>query len=567
MKIVIFLVTLIVGGTALAQSLATSPGKEMYDFGWPDWLKNLPHDQKMQVDPQGSELSLTYWGEAPTDLEVQRVEVNVLSTMDSHQFAIEGNIRYTKVAPGGYLEMRCYFAPEKKGDPPIAYVTRTLANGGLMAKLDGSAGDFNTKDYNAMFRRFQIPFDITGAKTHLHRVIFKLHLAGGYGTTLQFDSVKFVQYPNGYFSSSVASVKTLTPTPAAPEASASGEAAGSPINANTATVLEGQLMTYLLWWPGLVESRNKSPTTILKASDTSPASWLSISHTDDTPLDLNQLDAGFLSPSSSFSNIIPTPRRYGLTGEIDYEDVAQGSYLEMRSYFGAANNPILGKSYNTRSAIDGSSSGRLFSLPLDSTKIPGELTGLSFNIHLAGRGKMTLKEVKMVRYNDPLPPSLTPTDSPIIGTLAPPGTIPQPQPSVTSAAPTLPGTESAAPATVPPSAATDPVSPDPTQLTAAFMEAQENMAKLKGQLSRYAPEHPKAIELESQIQQQQVLIDAMQANFTLQESKSLDWRSFLLGIASTCLSLLAGGGIIFASRQWNRCRHERELRRIAALDS
>lgn len=47
----------------------------------------------------------------------------------------------------------------------------------------------------------------------------------------------------------------------------------------------------------------------------------------------------------------------------------------------------------------------------------------------------------------------------------------------------------------------------------------------------------------------------------------IDWKSFLLGVVTTGAFLLAGGGIIFISRRWNRRRHERELRRIASLDS
>lgn len=192
-------------------AVATSPGKERYGFGWPDWFRNYPHPPKMEVSPQGGELSLTYWGDAPADLEVQRVEANVLSTMDTSQFAIEGNIRYTKVAPGSYLEMWSYFAPEKEGDPPVAYVTRTLADSGLMARIEGNTGDVSAT------RRFQIPFDSTGAKTHLQRIIFRLHLGGGYGTTLQFDSVKFVEYPNGHFPAAVASVQNLSSSPNPPE--------------------------------------------------------------------------------------------------------------------------------------------------------------------------------------------------------------------------------------------------------------------------------------------------------------------------------------------------------------
>jgi hypothetical protein len=211
----------------VAQTPPTSPGKEMYDFGWPDWFANLPHDTKMQVNPEGSELGLDYWGETPTDLEVQRVEVDVLSQLETNQFAIEGRMYYEKVAPGSYLEMWCYFEPEKKGDPQTAYVTRTLADSGLTGKLGGDSKPGVGGD--GRFQLFQIPFDMTGAKTHIERVIFKIHFAGGYGTTFQFDSVRFVQYPNGYFPSSVASVSTLSPVPIPPPsktAAGSGSSSG-----------------------------------------------------------------------------------------------------------------------------------------------------------------------------------------------------------------------------------------------------------------------------------------------------------------------------------------------------
>jgi hypothetical protein len=46
----------------------------------------------------------------------------------------------------------------------------------------------------------------------------------------------------------------------------------------------------------------------------------------------------------------------------------------------------------------------------------------------------------------------------------------------------------------------------------------------------------------------------------------IDWKSFLLGVVATGMFLLAGGGIIFISRRWQRRRHERELRRIASMD-
>jgi hypothetical protein len=157
MKIAAFLLALLLANNALAEPPTIPSAREMYSFGWPDWFANLPHSAKMEISPQGSELSLTYWGDAPTDLEVQRVEVNVLSTMETSQFTIEGRIRYSKVSPGSYLEMWCYFAPEETNGAPIAYVVRTLDTSGPMASLGGDCADF---------RSFKIPFDFTGAKTH-----------------------------------------------------------------------------------------------------------------------------------------------------------------------------------------------------------------------------------------------------------------------------------------------------------------------------------------------------------------------------------------------------------------
>ncbi len=175
--------------------------KWMYRFGWPDGFANQPHPS-MEVDPNTWSFSLKYWGEKPADLEVQRVELNVLSTLETNQFAVEGHLQYDKVTPGSYLEMWTIFEPEKPGDPPLAYCTRTLADSGPLQTLSGTSES----------RAFQIPFDITGAKTHLKRILVRLHLAGGYGTTVTINDANLSQFPNGYFPAGVASIQTLAPT-------------------------------------------------------------------------------------------------------------------------------------------------------------------------------------------------------------------------------------------------------------------------------------------------------------------------------------------------------------------
>jgi hypothetical protein len=50
-------------------------------------------------------------------------------------------------------------------------------------------------------------------------------------------------------------------------------------------------------------------------------------------------------------------------------------------------------------------------------------------------------------------------------------------------------------------------------------------------------------------------------------SSNLDWRSFILGMASAGALAVIVMGFIFASRLWQRRQHERELRRMASLDS
>jgi hypothetical protein len=78
---------------------------------------------------------------------------------------------------------------------------------------------------------------------------------------------------------------------------------------------------------------------------------------------------------------------------------------------------------------------------------------------------------------------------------------------------------------------------------------------------------PKSLAPSGTIPPPQPLYPAAVGEATRPASPGIDWKSFLLGAATTGLALLAVTGLIFVSRLWQRRHHERELRRIASLDS
>jgi hypothetical protein len=88
------------------------------------------------------------------------------------------------VAAGSFLELENWFAPEKPGGPELYYYSRTLAEAGPLSKIEGSDDGHD----------FALPFDSTGAKTPLVRLVMKLHLAGP--GRVAFSNVRLVQYPD-----------------------------------------------------------------------------------------------------------------------------------------------------------------------------------------------------------------------------------------------------------------------------------------------------------------------------------------------------------------------------------
>ena len=109
---------------------------------------------------------------------------SVVSRLTSRHYAVTGHLVYRDVTAGSFLELENWFAPSQPGGPESFYFSRTLADAGPMAKIEGSDGG----------RDFVLPFDASAATTPLTRLVLKLHLMGrGY---LEFSNVRLVEYPD-----------------------------------------------------------------------------------------------------------------------------------------------------------------------------------------------------------------------------------------------------------------------------------------------------------------------------------------------------------------------------------
>jgi biopolymer transport protein ExbD len=150
---------------------------------------------------QGTSLTVVYNGTGPLQSTLRTIGPAIVSRITTKHYAIIGKLKYSNVATGSYLEMWSYFAPEQPGGPEGAYFSRTLADAGPMAKLEGTDDG----------RDFTLPFDATGAKTPLVRLVMNVHL-GGSGR-LEFNDVKLVQYPDA--ASAAAGQAPASPLPPA----------------------------------------------------------------------------------------------------------------------------------------------------------------------------------------------------------------------------------------------------------------------------------------------------------------------------------------------------------------
>lgn len=155
-------------------------------FGWDqgvDLLLTVPGTRAFANPPP--DLNLSYFGSGPVVYTLRTLGPAVVSQITSKHYAVVGHVRYAGVPQGSFLELENWFAPTQPGGPELYFYSRTMAEAGPMAKIEGTDDG----------RDFALPFDSTGAKTPLVRLVMKLHLAGA--GKLEFSDVRLVQYPDG----------------------------------------------------------------------------------------------------------------------------------------------------------------------------------------------------------------------------------------------------------------------------------------------------------------------------------------------------------------------------------
>jgi hypothetical protein len=112
-----------------------------------------------------------------------------------------------------------------------------------------------------------------------------------------------------------------------------------------------------------------------------------------------------------------TTHHYAITGEVSYENVSPGSYLEMWSYFASPGPGYPEGAYFSRTLgnggpmgrLDGTSTWREFWLPFDSTGTTSKLDHLEMNLHLTGPGTVHLRSLKLMQYPNGPAAADTPT--------------------------------------------------------------------------------------------------------------------------------------------------------------
>jgi hypothetical protein len=151
---------------------------------------------------------------------------------------------------------------------------------------------------------------------------------------------------------------------------------------------------------------------------------LRITYLGSGPLQLKLLPAEHYENLGNGYPRLVTTHHYAITGEVRYENVSAGSYLEMWSHFdppapkypGEPGSPFPDEAYFTRTLadngpmgrLDGTSDWREFWLPFDSTGAKTQLTELEMNLHLTGPGTVHLRNMKLMQYPDAPPAAAQP---------------------------------------------------------------------------------------------------------------------------------------------------------------
>jgi hypothetical protein len=185
-----------------AQSPSPLPSSEQVIAGPFNWKTDLSTLRDLSASLQAGltidngayddfTLDLVSTGKAPVVYTLRTLGSAVVSQISSKHYAIVGRLRYAGMAPGSFLEMESWFRPEQPGGPEGFFFSRTLGNAGPMAKIEGSDDG----------RDFVLPFDATGFKTSLDRLVLKLHIMGP--GEIWLSNVRLVQYPDATAATSV----------------------------------------------------------------------------------------------------------------------------------------------------------------------------------------------------------------------------------------------------------------------------------------------------------------------------------------------------------------------------
>jgi biopolymer transport protein ExbD len=339
---------------------------------------------------------------------------------------------------------------------------------------------------------------------------------------------------------------------------------------------EGQKLADLYWnAPGMDAPSPGNPSPELTLSWEKPADpddrsllALTIKYTGTSTLQKRLLQLPYYPGDDGVSSIMT--QHYAITGEVSYENAAPGSYLEMWSFFnprmpgypeGAYFSRTLGNG-GPMGAIGGTSDWRRFWLPFDATGMPSPPIRLEVNLHLSGAGTVHLRSMKLIQYPSaafaavhvPPAPAATATRTAVRVALTPDHSAP---------------VYSIDGKTYPDIAA--------VQSELSARHNTDSQVQVVVEADKTVPYDDIRAMLDaakdagiSQISFATVSVPPTAGNDSALDASSparMDWRSFFLGILACLATLLLIGAAILLSRSWQRRQHERELRRMASLDS
>jgi len=289
---------------------------------------------------------------------------------------------------------------------------------------------------------------------------------------------------------------------------------------------------------------------------------LSVHYALSTPLQLTIRTLG----SAITSRV--TSRHYAISGKISYEGVSPGSYLEMWSYFAPATSGGPEGAYFSRTLgysgpmarMEGTDDGRDFLLPFDASGTTAQLERIEFNLHLTGSGTVHLWSVKLVQY----------PDAPATGasSASTPGTNPLAEGNLTIGVTMLGQTVNYSLKGM----GNIPLDNLRQMLKAPGVAGSSRTFSIVAEKEVPYPALKALLDVLREAGISHVEVSAVDSPPPLPNPSSLnstkfDGRSFLLGILSTLAGILVAVGLFTLIRRLRHHRHERELRRIASLDS